>query len=164
MSLPPPPHCVPSTALCPLYGPLSSLFDSMSALRPCASCTALYPLYGLLSPAWASVRRALCPLYIPLPSLLPSILSKAQCFFNILLSHLMPSEYILYSPWPYVPSTALCLSMALCPLYGPMPLYDSLSPFTVLCPICCPLSAVQHFSFLWPSLPSTLLKKSKTIM
>ncbi len=60
---------VPSTALCPLYSPLSTLRPlcplcrPLSPLRLSASSTALCHLYGPSSPLWSFFpAMALCPL------------------------------------------------------------------------------------------------------
>ncbi len=89
---------IPSKALSPLHGPLSSLLPSVAStalvilwssvpfkalcpLRHCVPSMALCPLYGpltpsysLLSPLWPSLpSTALCPLYGPLSPLQPSV-------------------------------------------------------------------------------------------
>jgi hypothetical protein len=62
----------PSMNICPLWGPLSSLWPSVSS-------TTLCPLYGLLFPLRPSVpSTALCPLYGPLSPLWPSVPSGKQ--------------------------------------------------------------------------------------
>jgi hypothetical protein len=163
--------------LCSLYGPLSSLWPSVSSIVVCpplkpyvpylALCPrprysvlpmALYPLYGALFNLYgplSSLRLStdLYPLYDPLFPQQPSVLSTALC--------LLFSPYPLCDPlsplrpsvlsWPSVRSTALCL------LYSSFPLYDHLSPLgpsvlsTALYLLYSPLSP------LWPSVPSTAL-------
>jgi hypothetical protein len=105
----------PSTAFCPLYGPLSPLKASVPS-------TALCPPVGPLSQLQPSVpSTALCPLFgpPPPPPLLPSVPFTA-----------------LYPPFGLsVPSTAPCVlsvsSKALCPLIPSA----ALCPFYHLCPL-----------------------------
>ncbi len=102
--------CSTSTALYPIYGPLSydplfpPLYGPLSPLRP-SVLSRPFPFYYPLSPLqlfsllWPSVPSgALCPLYGPLSPLQPSVPSMALCSLYGPLSPLGPS----------VPSTALC--------------------------------------------------------
>jgi hypothetical protein len=103
----------PSTALCPLYGPLSRLQGSVS------NSSALCLLYGPMFPLWPSVpSTALCQFYGLCPLLMLSMLSMVL--------------YLLNSPpsllWLSVPSNALCplqtslSSIAICLFYPLQPL------------------------------------------
>ncbi len=126
----------PSTTLCPLYGPLSSLWPTVLSTALCLlyASAPLYPLYGLLAPLRPSVA-----LYGPLSSLRPSISFTTLC------------------PLPSVLSTALISSTTLS-LYGPLSPLRPSTRSTVLCPIyctaLCPL--YSHLSPLpsFPSVPS----------
>jgi hypothetical protein len=75
---------VPSTTLCPLYGPLSSL-------QPSVPSTALCPLYDPLPPLWPSAPLfgplPLYPLYGSLSPLLPPVLSMRNVFLIVLLKY-----------------------------------------------------------------------------
>ncbi len=82
---------VPSMVLCPLW-------PSPPSTALCSISTAIYPLYGPLSPLqlfsslWPSVPSgALCPLYGPLSPLQPSAYSMALCSLYGSLSPLRPS-------------------------------------------------------------------------
>jgi hypothetical protein len=124
--LPPPWPSIPSTALCILFDPLSSLGSSVLSkvlrpfLQPCAPVRpslpspALSPLCGPLSPLQPSLPStalspptALCPLY----------------------SHMYPLSFLQ----PFVPSTAFCLAKALCPLYDSQSHLQPSVPSTALC-------------------------------
>jgi hypothetical protein len=148
---------VPSTALCPLYGPPppppTSLCPSI-ALNPAPPPRHLLPLQPV-SPLRPSVTSAACVLYGP-----SSLCSMVLC---ILTGHMPPST--LYSALP--PNDPL---HALCPLYGPMSpftalclLYGPLSPLWLsvhsmaLCPLYDPLSLLRIYVPLRPSVPSTAL-------
>jgi hypothetical protein len=127
---------IPSMALCPLYGPLSSLWHTV------LSITRL--LYSRLSPS-----KALCPLFSSLSSLLPYVSS----------SGLIPSTTL-------VSSKALCPLYALCLLYNSFPLYDYLSPqgpsvlSMALCPTLQPSVPSMALCFLYG--PLSPLKNSET--
>jgi hypothetical protein len=118
-------HLLPtplSSALCPLYGPLSpvrpsvpsttlylsttlcTLYCPMSPLRPSALSTTLCPLYGPLSPL-----RFLSPLQ-PLSSLQPSAPSTSLSFLN--------SPLLLYGT--ICPLQPLVSSTVLSPLHSPL--------------------------------------------
>jgi hypothetical protein len=162
-------YVIPSTALCPLYGPLA-LYGPLSSLWPLFSpmfpSTIFCTIYVPMSPLWSSApygpllprRRSVLPLRpsilsTALSSLWPSVSSTALCpLFN---------PYPLYGPLsplsPSVLSMLSVLSTALCLLYSSFPLYVYLSPLgpsvlsTAVCLFYSPLSP------LWSSLPSTAL-------
>ncbi len=135
-------HEISSTALCPLYIPLSplrpsasstallrpstslqlstpfmdlcSLLGRLSPLRPSVSCSALFSPYGPLSPLQTYVpSTALCQLYGPLSPLTHFVPSTALC---PLYGHLPPVCPLL--PFqPPIPSIAL---FPLCDLLFPL--------------------------------------------
>jgi hypothetical protein len=115
-----------------LYGSLQPSKALYSPLRPSKA------LYSPLQPSKAPYGP-LQPVYYcsPLSLYSPSAL-------------LPPALYHLYGPlstlWPPVTSMALCLSTALCLLYGPLSLRPSVS--TALCPLYSPLPHLR------PSTPS----------
>jgi hypothetical protein len=138
-----------STALCPLYGLLSSLWPSVPSTALCSlydsksTLRVLFPLYGSLPPLQLSVTSTnLCPLHDPTSLLRSYVPSMALC----------PLYGPLSPVYPYVPSTALCH------IYCPLPPIQGSVPSMVLCPLYCPLSPPEPFLPLWPSVPSTLLK------
>ncbi len=126
---------LPSMALCPHYGLLSSTRPSVSSTS-FVSSTALCLLYGPLSPLrpYASSTPS-----VPLHPVRPSVPFTAFCHplggpLCLLYSPLCPSR-------PSVLSTALCLLyIALCLLHGPLCSLQ-LSVFcTTLRPLCEPRS------------------------
>jgi hypothetical protein len=74
---------LPSMALYPLDGSLSSLYDPLFPQQPSVLSTALCLLYSLLSPLWPSVpSMAFCPLYGPLYPLKNSKTSETTLLFR----------------------------------------------------------------------------------
>jgi hypothetical protein len=135
-------------ALCSLYGPLSPL-------RPSAPSTVLCPLDDPLSTLRLSVpSTALCPLYSSLSLLLPTVLSTALYLLYNYLSPLHP--YVLSSAF-FPPLQYFVPYMALCSLYGPLPLRPSILRGVTLCFLNSPLSS------LLPSASSTALIPSMAI-
>ncbi len=159
----------PSTALYPLYGPLSPLQSSVPLRRHVLSM-ALCLLYSRLTPP-----KALCLLFSPLsPSTIFCTLYGSMALFPLCgplppmaLSSLYGSLFNLYGPlsslWPPVSSTALCPLFNLYPLYGPL---SPLRPFvlsrpsvlsTALCLFYSSFPLYDHLSTLGPSVLSTAL-------
>jgi hypothetical protein len=153
-----------------LYGPLSSLRSSASsaALRhPSAFSTALCPFYGplpflrpsalFLRPSALFLRPSALFLRPSALFLRPSALSTA--LYPSTAIYLSSALYPLFGPLPSLrPST---LSSALYPLFGPLP---SLRPSTLssaLYPLFGPLSPLRpsciYLSLPRPSFPSTAL-------
>ncbi len=162
---------ISSTALSPMFGPLSLIWLSASSIAfapftalypsppwPCTTSTALYPLYGTLSALWPSVSSmALCLLYNLLSPLRPSASSMSLRPLYDPLPPLRPYDlstalYPLYGALSPLLSSASCTalsplrpsasSMPLWPLCGPRPLYGSLPLYNPLSPP-------------WPFLPTT---------
>jgi hypothetical protein len=162
---------VPSIALFPVYGSLSSLrpsvsstaicspyistlyglcplYYSVSSLRPYVPSTDHCPrsLYGPLSSLWPSVSStALCPLKGPRSRTRPSALSTASC---LLYSQLFPLKSC-------VPSMVLWPTA--CPLYYPLSnLRPSVHSMTLF-PLYGPMSPLRPLPPLWPSITSMAL-------
>jgi hypothetical protein len=100
---------------------------ALSHLRPSVLSIPSVLFTGLCHPLWTSVHSTA---FSPLTVLSPSMALYPLCVTLAPLQPLSPQQPSVFSmgPWPYVPSTALCL------FNGPLSPLRPCVPSTALCP------------------------------